>query len=376
MSTAVPPLLGFLAEIPDFRKPRGQRFAWVGLLLYVCVAMLCGRQSQAAIAAWGRDYEQPWLARLGLRPAHGPSQSTIHRLFKGISREQLEQALAHWAEAVLQTLTPGSDLEGIAIDGKTLRRSQKRGATEAHLLSALSQRLFVVLGQVAVTDKTNEIGRMDQLLTLIGVAGRVITTDALHTQRTTAQTILDRQGDYLQVVKDNQPQLLEDIATLFTEPAVVKETIGEAETTDAHGGRIEERHLWASTALVGYTDWPGLQQVLKLERRTWNKHGQVVRQEVAYGVTSLSPARASAAQLLQLWRAHWHIENNLHYVRDVTLGEDGAPVHTGHIPQVMAAFRNVTIALWHLSGWSNMAGACRHFAAQPELALAAVGITT
>ncbi len=127
---------------------------------------------------------------------------------------------------------------------------------------------------------------------------------------------------------------------------------------------------------MGDTPWPGLQQVLKLERRTWNKQGQIVRQEVAYGVISLSPDRASAAQLLQLWREHWHIENNLHYVRDVTFGEDRAQVRTGHIPQVMAAFRNVTIALVHLCGWSNVAAACRHFAARPELALAAVGITT
>ncbi len=376
MSTAVPPLLDFLAEIPDFRKARGQRFAWLALLLSVCVAMLCGRQSQAALAAWGHDYGQPWLERLGFRTAQGPSQPTIHRLFKGIRREHLEQALVRWAEAVLQALAPGAALDGIAIDGKTLRGSEKQGAAEAHLLSALSQRLLIVLGQVGITDKTNEIGVMDQLLALISVTGRVITTDALHTQRETAQAIVDHHGDYRQVVKDNQPQLLEDMATLFTEPAVVKETIREAETTDAHGNRIEERHLYTSTALVGYMEWPGLQPVLKLDRRTWNKQGQILRQEVAYGVTSLSPERASAAQLLQLWREHWHIENNLHDGREVTLSEDRAQVRTGHIPQVMVAFRNVTIALVHLCGWSNVAAACRRFAARPQLALAAVGITT
>lgn len=376
MSTVVPPLMDFLAEIPDFRKRRGQRFAWLALLLYVCAAMLCGRQSQAAIAAWGDDYGPAWLARLGLRQAHSPSQSTIHRLFKGISRDLLEHALTRWGEAVLHALAPGLTLEGIAIDGKTLRGSVNQGATDAHLLSALSQRLMVVLGQVAVTDKTNEIGVMDQLFALIGLAGRVATTDALLTQREVAQAILDQGGDYLQVVKDNQPQLLEDIVTLFSEPAVVKETIREAETTDLHGDRIEERHLAASTALFGYTDWPGLQQVLKLERRTWNKQGQLLRQETAYGVTSLSAARASAAQLLQLWREHWHIENKLHYVRDVTLGEDRAQVRIGHVPQVMAAFRNVTIALFHLCGCSNIAAACRRFAAQPQLALSALGIAT
>lgn len=374
MSTEVPPLTDFLAEIPEFRKARGRRFPLLALLLYVCVAMLCGRLSQAAIAAWGRDYGQPWLARLGMAGPHGPSQSTLHRLFKGIGQEQLEAALTRWANAVLQQVAPPAEWEAIAIDGKTLRGSQKQGASVAHLLSALSQRLTLVLGQVAVPAQTNEIGVLESLLDLMGVAGRVTTTDALLTQREVAQAIVERHGDYLQVVKDNQPHLLEDIATLFTEPQVVKETLHEATTTDGHGDRIEERRLCASTALVGYTDWPGLQQVLKLERRTWNKQHQLLRQEVTYAVTSLPRTRASAAQLLQLWREHWHVENKLHYVRDVTLGEDRSQVRTGHIPQVMAAFRNLTIGLVHLGGASNIAAACRRFAAQPHLAFAAIGI--
>jgi len=103
--------------------------------------------------------------------------------------------------------------------------------------------------------------------------------------------------------------------------------------------------LIASAALVGYTDWPGLQQVMRLERRTLNKQKQILRHEIAYGVTSLSPERASPDQLLKLWREHWHIENKLHYVRDVTFDEDRSQVRSEHIPQVMAAFRNVTISL-------------------------------
>lgn len=374
MSTEVPPLADFLAEIPEFRKAYGKRYGWLALLLYVCVAMLCGRQSQAAIAPWGTDYGQPWLARLGIHRQRGPSQSTVHRLFKGVRRDALEQALCRWAEQVLRQVTPDQELEVIAIDGKTLRGSEKQGAEEAHLLSALSQRLNIVLGQVAIAAQSSEMSTMDKLLALIGVAGRVTTTDALHTQRHMAQAILDEKGDYLQVVKDNQPQLLEDIATLFEHPEMVKETLQTAETTHFHGDRIEVRHLTTSTALVGYTEWPGLQQVLQLERRTLNKQGQVVHHEIVYGVTSLRRERASAAQLLTLWREHWHIENKLHYVRDVTCGEDRSQVHAGHIPQVMAAFRNVTLSLFRLLGWNNIAAAGRHFAAQPGLALTAVGI--
>ena len=374
MSTAVPPLKDYLAEIPEFRKAKGKRYALLSLLLYVCVAMLCGRFSQAAIADWGTDYGQPWLAALGIHRNHGPSQSTLHRLFKGIRRESLEQALCRWANAVLHHLAPSSALEPIAIDGKTLCGSAQQGATETKLLSALSQRLTVVLGQVAVPETTNETGVLEPLLTLIGVAGRVVTTDALHTQRALAQAILTAQGDYLQVVKENQPQLWEDISTVFEHPEMVPETLQEAHTINLHGNRMEIRHLTASTALVGYTAWPGLQQVLKLERQAWNKPHKLLWHKIAYGVTSLSRDRASATDLLKLWREHWSIENKLHYVRDVTCDEDASQVRVGHIPQVMAAFRNVALSLLRLHHWKNIAAACRHYAAQPALALVAVGI--
>ena len=127
---------------------------------------------------------------------------------------------------------------------------------------------------------------------------------------------------------------------------------------------------------MGYTDWPGLHLGIKLERRTLNKQKQILRHEIAYGVTSLSPERASPDQLLMLWGEHWHIENKLHYVRDVTFDEDRSQVRAGHIPQAMAAFRNVTISLFRLLGWTNIAAACRRFAVQPQLALAAVGVIT
>jgi len=243
MSTFVPPLTDFLAEIPQFRKAHGKRYPLLALLLYVCVAMLCGRRSQMAIADWGKDYGQSWLAHLGLRHGRSPSQSTIHRLFKGISREHVEHALCRWVLSVLRHLALGEELEAIAIDGKTLRGSAKQGAEESHLLSALSQRLNIVLGQVAVPDTTNETGVLDQLLDLIGIAGYVTTTDALHTQREIAQAIVDGQGDYLQVVKDNQPGLLEDIQTLFEQPQAVQETFHAAHAINLHGDRIEERHL-------------------------------------------------------------------------------------------------------------------------------------
>jgi hypothetical protein len=139
-------------------------------------------------------------------------------------------------------------------------------------------------------------------------------------------------------------------------------------------GRIEQRWLHTSTVLAGYSDWPGLAQVFQVEHEVMIAKTGVARDEVVAGVTSLGPERADAAQLLALVRGHWHIENQSHWVRDVTCDEDRSQVRRGSIPQVMAARRNTVIGLMRWAGHTNIAATCRHFAAQPAAALALIGI--
>ena len=143
---------------------------------------------------------------------------------------------------------------------------------------------------------------------------------------------------------------------------------------DMGHGRIEQRNLTTSTALVGYSDWPGLTQVFELGRHVSIKKTGQERAEVVYGVTSLRPERATPGRLLELVRGHWHIKNKSHWVRDVTFDEDRSQVRCGSIPQVMAAFRNTTIGLLRWAGYTNIAAACRRLAAQPAQALALIGI--
>ncbi len=371
----VPSLRDALAEVAEFRQARGRRYELLSVLLLCCVAVMCGYRSQAAIAEWGTNYGRKWLRRLGIRRRRGPSQPTLHRIFKGIECQQLERVVTRWAELVMESYAPQSPaLEGLAVDGKTLCGSQRQGADDAHLLSALSHRLGVVIAQVAVSDQTNEIGHMDELLAALVLEGRVITADSLLTQRDIAQSIIDGGGDYVLPVKENQPCLREDIALVFAESKLLQDTITEARTVDQHGGRIEARRLRASSALCGYTDWPGHQQVLEVERTVTKKQTGETRHEVAYAITSLSAERATAQQLLQIWREHWHVENKLHWVRDVTFDEDRSQVRTARIPQVMAVLRNVAISLLRVGGAENIAAATRRCAARPSLALAAVGL--
>jgi predicted transposase YbfD/YdcC len=374
LAATVPSLMTYLAAVPDFRQARGKRHSLAAILALACVAMLCGARSEAAIAEWAANYGAPWRRRLGLTHPTGPSQATIHRVFKGLDHDALEQCVGAWAQHVLRAI-PADDpqvLEAIAIDGKTLRGSVKAGAPHGHLLSALSQRLGLVLAQVAVPEKTNEIGAFDAVLAEIVLDGTLVTTDALLTQRRFAHTILERGGQYLLEVKENQPATLAAITVLFTDPAAATSA---ATSLGLHGNRVERRTLRASTELVGYLEWPGLAQVLCLERSVTDKRSGMIRHETAYAITSLGPERASPAHLLTAWRAHWHIENRLHYVRDVTFDEDRSQVRTGAIPQVMATLRNTAIGLLRLDQQTNIAAACRRYAAQPALALAAVGLT-
>ncbi len=381
MAQIVPPLAAVLADFPNFRDPRGVRHPLCAVLLLSCVAMLCGARGESAIAAWAENYGEAWRTPLGFTRPDGPSQSTVQRVFKGLDCALLETRLGQWAaQVVAHCPNPPHaplPLEAMAIDGKTLRGSAKCGAEDAQLLSAFSQRLGVVLGQVAVPDKTNEITAIDgcplgSMLTRLVLTGWVVTTDALFTQTDIAQAIYDAGGNYLMAVKGNQPTLHDTLTLLFADPEA---PYVQAEERRMHGGRIERRVLRASSELMGCTDWPGLAQAVCVERRVTRKATGETRTDVAYAITSLAPTVATPAQLLVLWREHWGIENKLHWIRDVTFDEDRSTVRAGNIPQVMAALRSTAISVARLHEATNIAAACRRYAAQPALALAAVGLT-
>jgi hypothetical protein len=176
------------------------------------------------------------------------------------------------------------------------------------------------------------------------------------------------------LVNGNPPQLQHDIQLVFQEAPAVAETLTATEPVDSGHGRLAPRRLTASTALVGYSDWPGLSQVFQLERPVTLKTSGAPRHDVVYGVTRLGPARAGPKSALGLVRHHWQIENNVHWVRDGTFDEDRSQVRCGSIPQVMAAFRNTAIGLRRWAGETNIAAACRRVAAQPWAALALIGI--
>lgn len=374
------PLIEVLAEIPDCRRARGKRHPLVALLALMVVATLCGFRSYSAIAQWARIYPRELVLALGFTHATSPCAATLCTLLRRLNREQVEATLGAWAQEVLAALPPASDEEeAIALDGKTLRGSRQQGALQVHLLSALSHRLGLTVGQQSVDAKTNEIGVVLPLLQGLVLEGHIFTMDALLTQRAVAQTIVAGGGDYVMLVKGNQPDLLGQVELAFAEPPE-DDPQPTVETVNRGHGRIERRRLTLSRALHSYSDWPGLDLAFRLDRTVVQRKTGTIQAETVYGVTSLAPRQVDpdttdARRLLRLNRQHWRIENWSHWVRDVTFDEDRSQVREGSTPQMMAAFRNLAIGLIRVGGETNIAAACRRFAAQPRAALALIGLS-
>jgi predicted transposase YbfD/YdcC len=353
------PLLQALSKVDDFRKSRGKRHPLLGILALGCTAALCGASSLTAISQWGRDHNRKLLAKLGLTHFPGPSTATLCRVFSQVDAAALELALTEWWQAWMPGLGP------LALDGKTVRGSRHGGQEALQLLAAFATRMRVVLAQRAV-EHGDEIATALALLEGLSLKGWIVTGDAKLTQKAIVDKVIAQGGDYVLTVKDNQPTLRDDIATLFSEPKVVAETITSTRRTDLHGSRIEMRTLDASSALTAeYCGGIGLQQVFRVERQRIDKRSGARSVTIGFGITSLAPARADATRLAAILRGHWGIENRLHWLRDVDFDEDASRIRTGKTPQIMAIFRNAAISLLGLLGYDSPIEGLRHFAGHP-----------
>lgn len=371
------PLLAFLKAVPDPRKARGKVFPWEFLLLGVCAALLSGQQTGSAISRWIAEHAQAIAAFARVKLRLTPSHSTIRRALRNVGVEALEDAVTEHNEALdKQDQTAGTligadgqPLRGEAIDGKEVRGAGAHGV-KVHLLSLVRHGSGTTLVQEEVAVKSNEIPAVPELLAGRNLAGTVITLDALNTQRATAQRILTLGGDYLMIVKENQPTLQADIETFFQATPPRQEDERDTYTYSGKGhGRLETRTLTCITGLDGYLNWPGAKQVVKRRCQRVDCKSGKVEAEVTYAVTSLDRRRAGARHLELLWRGHWTIENKSHHVRDVTMLEDQCQMHKGNAPRALAALKNGLLAALRYHGWDNIAAAISHYAASARRAL-------
>ena len=371
-------VLAGVQMVPDPRKAQGKRLEWSFLWGVITSALLCNQRTPAAIAQWACD--QATLLLAAFRPAHGrvPSESTIRRTLRHVDIGALEQHLAQ----VAPPSAPGSDalppapLQGQAVDGKYLRGVGAHGQP-LELVSLVEHASGRVRAQVAVGAHEHESRAAPRLLAGRDLSGVVVTLDAGLASPTLAQQILQQGGQYLMVIKRNHGQLYEDLTWFFASPPLPCEQPWQETTTLTKGhGRLETRHLTCTADLDDYLTWPGVQHVLRREcERIELKTGKVST-AVTYGVTSVAPGTATPLELEGWWRGHWTIENRVHYVRDVTMGEDGHQMHTGQAPQALAALRNTLLTLLRGAGWTNIAAALRHVANVPTEALQFIGASS
>jgi predicted transposase YbfD/YdcC len=349
--------------VPDPRSAHGLRYDLPFLLTCLVAGLLCNCNGTEAVAQWCRDHVALLHRLFGPRLFLIPSGSLYRRLLPQLDAPAIEQVLGTWIQA---TMVAPAD-EPLALDGKTLRGARSGEKTAPHLLAFCTHHSQETLWQVRVDEKTNEIPVAQAVLPTLPIRHRVCTADALHTQIEFMRVMHEQQAETVLTVKGNQPTLYADLATYFADPQAL---YLQAETTDRRRGRAEVRTIKASTEMNSYLapSWPYIAQVAQLTR-TVTKAGKTTT-EVVYLITTLSPTQASQERLLELVRGHWSIENRLHYVRDVGFREDRSRLRTGNAPQIMAAMRNLALALIHRQGSSQVAAMRQHFASCPPAALA------
>lgn len=364
-------LAEYLDQIVDYRSRQGLRYELGFLLAVVVAATACaGHDEVAAQAQWAADAPEWVLIALGAKPdpltgtITAPSEATLRRALAGVDAAELQRLTAQWVQTTVRA-TRADDgaarLVGVAIDGKSVRGAAAGGNTRPHLLGAATHDGSIVLAQRQIPDKGSEISELAALVAELDLAGTVVTVDALHTQRATAEHLVSAKGaDYLMTIKANQPRLLAAAQHALSGPAA-----GFAQYTEhARGhGRTEERILRTTpVTTTAPIDFPHAAQVFRVIRYVGGLDGQRHSKEVAHCVTSLTPSKATAPDLAQLLRDHWGaIENKLHWVRDTTFNENASTLRTGTAPQAMAIIRNTLIAAFRLTGWANLKKARRHF---------------
>jgi len=347
-------ILDVLDRVPDPRARRGVRHRLAVILSIALAAVCAGARSFTAVAEWVHDAPADALERLGVE-GRPPPESTIRRTLGRVDAAVLDQAIGVWAW-LRSRVVDGRRV--IAVDGKTLRGAKDAAGHLTHLLAALDQHSGVVLGQVEVGAKTNEIPLIVDLLDMLDLTDVVVTADALHFQRATAEHIVGRGGHYVFTVKDNQPQLRKRLKVLPWNDIPVSSTISGR----GHGRR--ERRTIKATEVDAGLGFPHATQVLQVRRTVTRKSRKSV--EVVYLITSMPMTAAAPAQVAAWIRGHWGIENRLHWVRDVTFDEDRSTVRTGNAPQVMATIRNTAVGILRLAGHTSIAAALRHHSRDPH----------
>ena len=367
-------LYAYFQRVSDSRKSKGKQYPLVLLLFLMMLAKLGGEDKPSGIADWvANRIEQLFKMRI-LPKERAPSHMTYRRVLQDtIQPDEFERLSSEFQQ---EHLEKGEEVV-FSLDGKTLKGTIPRGEVRGtHLLSIYAPGQGLVLVEAEVDRKENEIVVAPKILKQVNLSGAIVIGDAMHAQRETSAQIVDQGGEYIWTVKGNQPRTEWAIEKLFVhevcnlkQGAPLSKHCRMASRVHKGHGRIEKRTIMVSTELNDYLDWPHVAQVFRLEREVWHEKYQGRTRQVVYGLTSLTPQKASPRKLLTLTRQYWGIESGLHYRRDVTLHEDATRLTVGAAGHNMAILNNLLIGLCLRNGLVNIAKARRMLCAHPKYAL-------
>lgn len=338
--------LGYFKDLKDPRQQGKVDYPLEEILLLCLLAVLAGAETITDIALFGRK-KLDLLRRFRPFDRGTPAHDHLGDILAVLDPDQFQRCFVAWVAAL--TGTP----EGVvAIDGKTVRRSGKKkdGKAPIHMVSAFAARQRLVLGQVKVAEKSNEIIAIPKLLEMLAIEGAIVTIDAMGCQRGIAQKVVEKKADYLLALKGNQGSLREDVELFVAEQKAAgfkDTTISRDQTVDGDHGRIETR---TTTVLhdVGWLqqrhDWPGLNAVVIVESE--REVGDKVERETRFYITSLVLLAATLAPIV---RSHWAIENSLHWVMDMIFRDDECRLRTDHAPANFCTFKHMAQNLIRLA---------------------------
>ena len=336
-------LIECLREISDPRAPYNQKHNFIDIVVIAVTAILCGMDTWNEIEDWGKARKE-WLETFLELPGGIPSHDTINRVFQYIDPKQFHEAFFRWTEAI------SGKIEGVvAIDGKTICGS--RGNTEnhraAHVVSAWAVENSLVLGQLKVDEKTNEIKAIPELLETLYLKGCIVTIDAMGTQKDIAEKIVERGGDYILQVKGNQPALQEDIALYFEKELFVKAKTELEEQKQYYceycneHGRLEKREYYVENEIEwlkqNHKGWKNLKGIGACVS-TVTENGKTARSKT-YAIYSIEGLHAR--NYGQKKRSHWGIENSLHWVLDIGFREDESRMRAGNAAENVNVMRHI-----------------------------------